>query len=1036
MQKFKPYKGQPALTRPHDTVSFSSIMDVPPVYMQRLQKLDELERSMPNRVFFVTGQPAQTFQTMLRMYNDTVQFFIKEKQSNPDLEVTEEQRLALDYIRTNLAKLNVHKFAPVINTYHWYAAKFIRDNTPKERESAAQAMIEAVLQLPDYHLEEYMQLVENQLKTITDTSRSAVDARTKTRNNLMDALWYMDELSARVPRYGLQTMVVTNENVPPYAYISVLQNEGNTIIARLVKVAQGESFTVSINVGRTVLVLVHMPVELYVPESADEIKDMVSGKGLTDEQLKYVEYIQLPSMVFRIEPIAQYGQMLSGVKNVHKDLESAFSGFANNMYAKYIQRIVETRTCNHYFGVHYRFDGTHAPQFSEEQRRARACPDTNPRTEIVRKRPAEREAAGAGKPVEKRAAPPAETEENATAIVPVVPLDSIRCDADNKADDELIYAYIKFMLWRVTTKETARQALHAVDSLAFSQALQEPLTTLLEKGYRVRAFPSTVNTLLIPIHSPDHWSLAVVQNVQSILSGGGAPVSVLYFDTFLYHSCSVIQELRKAVAAYLAFMRSESPASVEDTFKTILDRIPAVTVMNIPQQTDSHSCGYWMLVAAHNVIRAVDSGTFVVPGPSQLAVTRIPPEWQWQFWDIESFVSNMRKVFTVLKARYGTIIRNVKPFPRNVQHVEEDLVLTTEDRTRLREREESEKLREALGQVGFGGGKIRPHDDLIELLSDDEESEFKKPAPEAEIEVLEDDDDEDVTFVRASESKAVLVPIIDTERIVCTDATKANDELVNSYMQFMLQRITTKDDVRNRVFIVNSLQFEDVLKSIDVKTSEPQWEKVSGWSRKKDIPSSTDILLIPICSRDHWSLLVVNHVQNPETEISLLYFDTKLEYSRANGLTNILAPAVRLYLAYMAVQRSTERRGPKVSKDAVRAVFESIPLPRVLEMKVPQQLDSFSCGFWMLSIAHNILRAIDSGVFDTPVDETIPRSWNWQLWDVHTFTSNVRRVYSVLRSKLPPDYEKAAIEANFTNFPLTWQHLDTDMIETIDLSSE
>ena len=180
-----------------------------------------------------------------------------------------------------------------------------------------------------------------------------------------------------------------------------------------------------------------------------------------------------------------------------------------------------------------------------------------------------------------------------------------------------------------------------------------------------------------------------------------------------------------------------------------------------------------------------------------------------------------------------------------------------------------------------------------------------------------------------------------------------NDTIIYFFMQYYLDHHVAEEIKRN-IHVFNSFFFSKIRSIHSKKESEPSYEFASRWLKNVDI-FEKDFLIIPVCEKDHWVLVIVCYLDKPpQRETNLLqdkdlYAPTVIVLNSCRGL----APPVKKSLSQFLTKQWLQERGSQrrftihsAKKSGLRLIFPDLP----------QQKNSYDCGVYILGYFYCFLK--------------------------------------------------------------------------------
>lgn len=173
-----------------------------------------------------------------------------------------------------------------------------------------------------------------------------------------------------------------------------------------------------------------------------------------------------------------------------------------------------------------------------------------------------------------------------------------------------------------------------------------------------------------------------------------------------------------------------------------------------------------------------------------------------------------------------------------------------------------------------------------------------------------------------------------------------NDTVISFFMQYHLDN-NVSQQTKDKVYIFDSFFFAKLqaIRTKNIETYEESFKCISKWIKGIEI-FKKDFLVMPVCERDHWILVIVCYPERlPSEDVSMIP-DVRL-YEPAVIVLNSFksyGPSVKKSLNhFLKYQWMRERGQPRnfsiKSKGGTRLVF-----PRL-----PQQSNSYNCGVFALN---------------------------------------------------------------------------------------
>lgn len=181
-----------------------------------------------------------------------------------------------------------------------------------------------------------------------------------------------------------------------------------------------------------------------------------------------------------------------------------------------------------------------------------------------------------------------------------------------------------------------------------------------------------------------------------------------------------------------------------------------------------------------------------------------------------------------------------------------------------------------------------------------------------------------------------------------------NDNIITFFMQYHLET-EVSDDVKRQIHVFNSFFFSKIKTIANSEDGDMKTLKsASRWLKGVEI-FTKDFLIIPICDRDHWILVIICYPGNQPiyTNRSLndecLYEPAVFVLNSIPGSTPKLKKTLNRFLQHQwKIERHNRRLFPIHSskKSGIRLIFPDIP----------QQKNSYNCGLYMLNYFYCFLK--------------------------------------------------------------------------------
>lgn len=180
-----------------------------------------------------------------------------------------------------------------------------------------------------------------------------------------------------------------------------------------------------------------------------------------------------------------------------------------------------------------------------------------------------------------------------------------------------------------------------------------------------------------------------------------------------------------------------------------------------------------------------------------------------------------------------------------------------------------------------------------------------------------------------------------------------NDTIITFFMQYYLDtRISP--EISQKTHIFNSFFFQKLKNIKEKKHNHTTYFWASKWLNGVRI-FDKDFLIMPICEKEHWILIIVCYAYNePSARHDMiadedLYEPAVLVLNSCHGLAPAIKRSLRKFLEYQwKKERETERSFmiQNAKPQGIRLVFPELP----------QQKNNYDCGVYILNYFYCFLR--------------------------------------------------------------------------------
>lgn len=180
-----------------------------------------------------------------------------------------------------------------------------------------------------------------------------------------------------------------------------------------------------------------------------------------------------------------------------------------------------------------------------------------------------------------------------------------------------------------------------------------------------------------------------------------------------------------------------------------------------------------------------------------------------------------------------------------------------------------------------------------------------------------------------------------------------NDTIISFFMQYHLD-LHVEPELKNRIHIFNSFFFAKIKAIRQNKNSPvPSYGLASRWLRGVKI-FDKDFLIMPVCERDHWLLVIVCYPSRAPQIGSHRIADEDLFEPAVIVLNSCkgLAPAIKKALSQFLKYQWRQERGTDQTFNISNAKKTGI---RIIFPELPQQKNNYDCGVYILCYFYSFL---------------------------------------------------------------------------------
>lgn len=186
------------------------------------------------------------------------------------------------------------------------------------------------------------------------------------------------------------------------------------------------------------------------------------------------------------------------------------------------------------------------------------------------------------------------------------------------------------------------------------------------------------------------------------------------------------------------------------------------------------------------------------------------------------------------------------------------------------------------------------------------------------------------------------IPVYRHDILTVYNSKPLNDVIISLFLQFYFKDAT--ESVKESIHVFNSFFFSKIKSIYDSKSSS--FEKASRWIKDVKI-FEKDFLIMPVCEKEHWILVIVcypgcieNHESSSISESQEFRKTAVIVLNSYFGYAPSIKRVLGDFLAYQwEVDRGEQRSFRIGSKCKVPLIFPT----------VPQQKNDYNCGVFVLS---------------------------------------------------------------------------------------
>lgn len=181
-----------------------------------------------------------------------------------------------------------------------------------------------------------------------------------------------------------------------------------------------------------------------------------------------------------------------------------------------------------------------------------------------------------------------------------------------------------------------------------------------------------------------------------------------------------------------------------------------------------------------------------------------------------------------------------------------------------------------------------------------------------------------------------------------------NDTIISFFMQLHLDNKVSQE-LKSRIHVFNSFFFAKIKSIRDQKNGTPaNYSCASRWLKGIKI-FDKDFLIMPVCERDHWLLIIVCYLANEPSSKTYTIPDEELTepavivLNSCNGLAPAIKKTLNQFLNYQWLKEHKTKRVFSIQnakKHGIRLIFPELP----------QQKNNYDCGVYILNYFYCFLR--------------------------------------------------------------------------------
>lgn len=180
-----------------------------------------------------------------------------------------------------------------------------------------------------------------------------------------------------------------------------------------------------------------------------------------------------------------------------------------------------------------------------------------------------------------------------------------------------------------------------------------------------------------------------------------------------------------------------------------------------------------------------------------------------------------------------------------------------------------------------------------------------------------------------------------------------NDTIISFFMQFYLDTCVSPD-IKNNIHVFNSFFFQKIKSIREKKGTAPSYSLASRWLKGVKI-FDKDFLIMPVCERDHWVLIIVCYPAkspSPRNHNILdedLYEPAVLVLNSCTGYAPAIKKTLNQFLQYQWLKERKTSRSFSIQNAKSHGI-------RLVFPELPQQKNNYDCGVYVLNYFYCFLK--------------------------------------------------------------------------------